>query len=128
VSFYALFGFLSVSAVALFSFISVAAWSDARRREREAFYKNETMKKLAESPDGSTAAMALLKEEARIDARRRREGQRLGGLLTLAVGIGVWVFLQTIEPGKPLYMAGLIPMLVGVVLIAYGYLLHPKID
>lgn len=127
-SFTALFGFLAISAVALFSFVSVAVWTDARRREREAFYKNETMKKLAESPDGSTAAMTLLKEEARIDSRRKREGQRLGGLLTLAVGIGVWVFLLQLEPHKPLYMVGLIPMLVGSVLIVYGYLLHPKID
>ncbi|HUC43073.1 MAG TPA: hypothetical protein VMR65_03465 [Candidatus Sulfotelmatobacter sp.] len=124
----ALFGFLSISAVSVFTFVSIAAWSDARRREREAFYKNETMRKLAESPSGGTAALELLREEARLQARRRQEGQRLGGLITLAVGIGTWAFLRSIEPGKPLYILGLIPILVGLVLVGYSYLLAPKIE
>jgi len=114
----ALFGFLSISAVSVFTFVSIAAWSDARRREREAFYKNETMRKLAESPSGGTAALELLREEARL----------LGGLITLAVGIGTWAFLRSIEPGKPLYILGLIPILVGLVLVGYSYLLAPKIE
>jgi hypothetical protein len=45
----ALFLFLSVGTVALFSFISVAAFSEARRREREAHYKSETIKKISEA-------------------------------------------------------------------------------
>ena len=49
--------FLSVGAIALFSFISVATWSDNRRREREAFYKSEALKKLAESPSGDALAV-----------------------------------------------------------------------
>ena len=44
-----LFLFLSVGSIALFSFVAVAAWSDARRREREAYYKSETLKKIAEA-------------------------------------------------------------------------------
>lgn len=127
-SYAAFFGFLSVAAVSLYTFMSISAWSGSRRREREAFYKNETMKKLAENPAGGAAAIELLREEARLQARRRRDGQRLGGLVTLAVGIGVWVFFQTIEPGKPEYMVGLIPMLVGIVLAVYSFLPPPKVD
>ena len=37
--------FLSVGAVGMFSFIAVASWADARRKEREAYYKSETLKK-----------------------------------------------------------------------------------
>src|SRR5271165_2881318 len=93
--------FLSVGAIALFSFISVATWSDNRRREREAFYKSETLKKLAESP--STDALAVLREEERIAARRRQEGIRLGGLITTAVGVGVIFFLRTLVNNEPVY-------------------------
>ncbi|MGA8111799.1 MAG: hypothetical protein WB974_20325, partial [Acidobacteriaceae bacterium] len=43
------FVFLAVAAVALFSMISIASWSGARQKEREAYYKNDMLKKLAES-------------------------------------------------------------------------------
>jgi len=69
------FLFLSVACVAVFSFVAVAAWASERRREREAYYKSETLKKIAESQGpGSSSALELLREEERIEARRRREG------------------------------------------------------
>jgi hypothetical protein len=37
-----------IAAIALFTFLSVAAWTSARRREREAYYKGEAIKKIAE--------------------------------------------------------------------------------
>lgn len=123
----AVIAFLTAAAVSLFSFVSVAAWAHARRLEREAFYKSETMKKVAESPGGSSAAIELLREEERIRARRRRDGLRLGGLVNLAVGIGLWVFLLAMGSDRPLHMVGLIPMLVGVVLAVYSFLPGPKV-
>jgi FtsZ-interacting cell division protein ZipA len=39
------FVFLAVGAVALFSMVSVAVWSEARRKEREAYYKNDMIKR-----------------------------------------------------------------------------------
>ena len=87
--------FLSVGAVAVFSFVGVAAWSDSRRKEREAYYKSETLKKLAEAQGtGASSAVELVKEEERIALRRRLEGQKLGGLITVAVGVGLMVFLK----------------------------------
>ena len=79
----AVFMFLSVGAVALFSFIAVASWADARRKEREAYYKSETLKKLSES-QGSAAVLELLREEQKQAAAKRREGLRLGGLINIA--------------------------------------------
>lgn len=73
-----MFIFLSVGAVALFSFIAVAAWSDARSKEREAYYKSETLKKIAESGTGGTAALEFLREQEKIGERRRLQGLRLG--------------------------------------------------
>lgn len=116
--------FLSVGAIALFSFISVATWADNRRREREAFYKSEALKKLSDMP--SADALALLREEERIATRLRHEGIRLGGLITAAVGIGVIVFFRLLVEDKPVYTLGLIPLMVGLAMLAYSYLLAPR--
>jgi uncharacterized membrane protein len=129
-----LFLFLSVGSIALFSFIAVASWADARRREREAYYKSETLKKIAEAQGaGASSAIEFLREEAlrraeekKNAARHRREGIKLGGLVTTAVGIGLMIFLRAIERDEPVYLVGLIPLLIGVALLAYSYLLAPK--
>ena len=34
-----------VGSIALFSFLAVTTWSEARRKEREAYYRAETLKK-----------------------------------------------------------------------------------
>jgi hypothetical protein len=71
----AVFIFLSIGAISLFSFVAVASWSDARRKEREAYYKNDALKKIAESPAPSAlAALEYMREQNRNAARRRREG------------------------------------------------------
>jgi cadmium resistance protein CadD (predicted permease) len=67
-----------------------------------------------------------MREEERNAERRRHGGLRLGGLISLAVGIGMMVFLRAVEYDKPVYLVGLIPLLIGVALLAYSYLLAPK--
>jgi hypothetical protein len=116
--------FLSVGAIAVFSFVSVATWSDNRRREREAFYKSEALKKLAESP--SADALAVLREEERIATRRRNEGIRLGGLITTATGLGVMAFFRLLVDDRPVWAMGLVPLLIGLAMLAYSFLLTPK--
>jgi hypothetical protein len=127
-----IFMFLSVGAVALFSFVAVAAWSDARRKEREAYYKSETLKKIAESGTGGGAALEFLREQEKIAERKRREGMKLGGLITAVVGIALMIMLRAMghDPitGVPAgtYLVGLIPLLVGIVLLLYSYMLMPR--
>ncbi len=78
----ALFGFLAVSAVVRFSFIAVVSWSDHRRRERESYYHNDMLKKLAESSGaGASAALELLREDARLRAPRKRQDMKVGGVV-----------------------------------------------
>jgi len=116
-----------VGSIALFSFLAVAPWSDARRKERETFYKSETLKKIAESSgEGARAAIELIREQEKNAAKRRFEGMKLGGLITAVVGIGVMVLLHGLVQNEPVYLAGLIPFLVGVVLMLYGFFLAPK--
>ncbi len=116
--------FLSVGAIALFSFLAVATWSDNRRREREAFYKSDTLKKLSEM--SADTANSLLCEDERLTRRRQRESARLGGLVTVATGVGLAVFLWGIVPERRVYLLGLIPLLVGLALLAYARWLAPK--
>ena len=159
-----------IVAIALCTFLSVAAWTSARRKEREAYYKSEAIKKIAEmqgttsepvlqvlretmsawkdqpSPAlmtpgqskayyrsetikkmaemqgaGSDAILTVLREEERISARRVREGLKLAGFITCAVGFGLIIVLRAIVTDMPVYLVGFIPMLVGVSLLAYGY-------
>ena len=122
-----IFLFLSVSAVSLFSFIGVAVWSDARRRERVAYYKNDMLKKVAEARNAEVASvLEVLREQDRIDLRRLREGVSLSGFVTSAAGIGLLIFLWAFERGRPIYLCGLIPLLIGVALLMYSYMLAPK--
>jgi hypothetical protein len=122
------FFFLSIGAIAVFSFVSVAVWSDNRRKERVAYYRSETLKKIAEtSGPGSTAALDYLREQEQASARRQREGMRLGGLVSAVVGIGVMVLLRGLEHEEPVYLSGLIPLLIGIVLFAYAQFMAPKV-
>src|SRR5271156_2512629 len=116
-----------VGSIALFSFLAVAAWSDARRRERETYYKSETLKKIAESSgEGAKAAVELIREQERNVVRRRREGMKLGGLITAVVGIGVMALLRGLVRDEPVYLAGLIPLLIGLAMLTYTFVLAPK--
>ena len=120
--------FLSAGAIALFSFIAVASWSDNRRREREAYYRSEVLKKLAEVQGECPAALAAMREAERIAQRQRHEGMKVGGLVTVAVGLGLIAFLSTVAHGEPAFMVGLIPLFIGAALLAYVFLLAPKDD
>ncbi|MGA7560559.1 MAG: hypothetical protein WCF61_18970 [Terriglobales bacterium] len=116
-----------VGSIAVFSFLAVASWSEARRKEREAYYRSETLKKIAESSgEGAKSALELIREQEKNSVRRRLEGMKIGGLVTAAVGIGLMVFLHGVEREEPVYLVGLIPLLIGVALLLYPLLLAPK--
>jgi hypothetical protein len=119
--------FLSIGAISLFSFLAVAAWSDSRRKEREAFYMSEAVKKIAETAgSGSNASLEYMREQEQISSRRRLESIRLGGLVTGAVGVSLMIFLNGVEHREPAYLVGLIPLFIGAALFAYVQFLAPK--
>jgi hypothetical protein len=123
------FVFLAVASIALYSYLSVHSYVNGRRKEREAYYKNETVRRLTESQGaGAGAAIEVIREEDRLQIRRRVESIKLGGLVTVAVGVGVMVFFffvdhDTREIGVSL---GSVPLLVGASLLLYAYALAPK--
>ena len=118
------FVFLAVGAVALFSMISVATWSGARQKEREAYYKNDMLKKLADAQGpGANSALELMREEARIATVRMKLGLQIGGLITGAAGLGVLIFLRALLGGEQgVWLCGMIPLLVGMALFGSSYL------
>ena len=62
--------------------------------------------------------------------RRRREVQKLGGLITGCIGVALMIFIKAVDHDdqEPTYsyLVGLIPLLIGVALLAYAYVLAPK--
>jgi uncharacterized membrane protein len=121
--------FLCVGIVGFFSFLAVTIWSRERRREREAYYKSETLKKIVETQGaGGSSAMEFLHESEKYARLRQREWLKLAGLVTTAVGIGMMVFIKAVDRGDPdpAYLVGLIPLFIGVALLAYTYCLSPK--
>jgi hypothetical protein len=122
--------FLSIGAVALFVvFIPVTTWIDSQRREREAFYRAETVRRLTESSgEGAKAAVELMREQDRIERAKRREGIKIGGLVNVAVGLALLVFLHYLIPGQAVYLSGLIPLMIGVALLVYAIFMAKPVE
>lgn len=124
--------FLSIGAVSLFVvFLPLVLWIDSRRKEREAFYKSETLRRLAEaSGESAKAAIELLREGNRLERIKKREGIKIGGMINLGVGVALVVFLRIMlggGQGSP-YLCGLIPGLIGVAMLIYVYFLAAPVE
>jgi hypothetical protein len=119
----ALFLFLAVASVAFWSFVAVASWAEARRKERESFYRHELLRKIVDSPEAGASALAYLKETELAAAHRVREGVKIGGVIAVLVAVGLMVFLSRIVPNRPVYLVGLMPLLAGIGLLTYAFVL-----
>jgi len=120
--------FLSIAAVSVCSFTAVVIWVKERRREREAYYNSETAKKIAELQGPNVnAAVEFFRDAERNVALRRLEGLKVGGLLAIAVGLGMGILLRVADRNDPDpdFLIGIIPLLVGVALLIYVYMLAP---
>ncbi len=114
---------VTVPVVAAFMFVSIVVWAENRRRERESYYRHETYRKMMEvSGPGAQSVVDFMREEEAREARKRVEGMKFAGLILLAVGAGLMIFLRFLVPHPPVYLVGLIPLLIGVVMVVYGFL------
>jgi hypothetical protein len=124
--------FLSIGAVCLFVvFIPLVTWIDSRRKEREAFYKADTMRRLTESSgEGAKAAIELMREEERFKRIKTLEGLKVGGIINLGVGIGLIIFLRALlgaGQGSP-FLCGLIPGFIGIGMLVYAFFLASPVE
>ena len=124
-----MFFFLAAGAVSLFSFLSLAAWVEARKSERLSVERLTLYRKLAESP-GPSAELILAKlreedqqrdEAAREEARRSRRDSRQGGVMVLAVAVGLSFFLKMIAPDAAVWTIGILVGLIGLVILAFSF-------
>ena len=95
--------------------------------EREAFHRRDPYRKTWEQTRDSGKGVQDLRQQA--ETRRQQElpiGLQVGGLATIAAGIGTGVFLYFLVPDRPVYVVGVIPFLVGLVLVLYGFVLVPR--
>jgi hypothetical protein len=114
--------------VSLFTFLAFAVWFGTRQKEREAFYKSETLRRITESSgEGARQAIDLLREEERLKRIKTREGVKLGGLINLGVGIALVIFLWFLVSPK-VALCGLIPALIGVAMMVYIYYLAAPVE
>jgi hypothetical protein len=113
----------------LFAFLSVTVWAAKQKAERELAYRHELYLKMVADPGpGAEAVRALLDAEARRRETKAILATRSGGLIVVAVGIGVGVALYFLEPAKPVFLVGLIPSLVGIVMTIHGTILARRAD
>ena len=127
---FGLWMFLSIGAVSLFViFIPTVHYIDGRRKEREAYYKAETLRRLSEaSGEGAKAALEMLRDQDRQERSKRREGLKIGGLINLAVGVALVIFLRALIGNEPVYLCGLIPGFIGVAMLVYALFLAPPVE
>lgn len=126
---FGLWAFLSVSAVALFGvFLPFTTYIESRRKEREAFYKADSLRRVSEaSGDAAKASIEYLREQSRLMRIQTIEGLKIGGLILTAVGIGVVALLWQLA-GHDVAVCGVIPALIGLAMLAYVYFLAAPIE
>lgn len=107
----------------IFSFVIAVIWLEARRKERQAFYFSDMIKKIGES--SSTAATDFIRENERIKWLRIREGMSIAGLVGSLAAAGLMIFLHAIVE-EPVYLVGLIPGLGCVGLLIYARFMAPR--
>lgn len=111
-----------VALISVFTFVAIATWAENRRKERESYYRHETYRKIIEQQgESAEKVQALMREEEQQQRRRRIEGLKLGGMVTFVVGVGTMIFLYMLIDEAPIYMAGMIPTLIGLVLMVYSF-------
>ena len=123
----AIFGTLiPISGIAM---IVLIVYFEEKRKAKQALYKNELLKKIADSQgDAADKIMEMIRQEELDIKIRRREGIKLGGLITAAAGLGAMALLFMLVPAQPVWIAGVVPLLIGLALFIYAQVLSPRPD
>jgi len=119
---------IAITAV-VFAFVIVIHWVDSQRKERESYYKAETLRRVTEAPgESAKAALDLLRANERLQRIKAREGMKIAGLINIGAGVGVLIFLRALLPGTAIYLCGLIPGFIGVGFLLYVYVLAVPVE
>ena len=126
----AMFLFLAATVVAVFAFLSIAVWVTGPTHERLARERLALLRSVAENQnENAKAVLEMLRREDELRAARKareeRQGWILGGLIVIAVGVGLGVMMIALEGGGTWSLAT-IPLLVGCVLLGVGLRANPR--
>lgn len=115
-----------VVVMGMFVLAAIAMWTKQRRRDRSAFYAHELARRLAEGGEISEeGALEMIREQGAEEYRRRREGLRVAGVVSIAAGLGILVFFSHIDAeNMPI---AVIPIFIGVALLVAAFLPRPKV-
>ncbi len=111
----------AVIMTALFAWLAIIGWARQRRLEREAFYRHELERQMAERGVLGPEQLADLDRARAIERwRQRREGLKLSGFLCLALAVGLFLVLW--RAGDPVIRnLGFIPISIGAALLGYEF-------
>jgi Flp pilus assembly protein TadB len=123
------FFFLAAASIAFFSFLVAHHWIDARTAERRARERFALLRRLADQPsDNVQRVIDLMREDDAREARREEQKQEearreelKAGVILVATGVALAIFLGNLMPTRALWAVGLIPAFVGVVVGAFAY-------
>ena len=87
---------------------------------------NDAHRKSSEPPSSGTEAVPVLGEQENSRRQEQIEFYKVAGLVTVAGGIGLGILLYFLVPSRPLYLVGLMALMVGLALLLYGLVLAPR--
>lgn len=115
--------------IAGIAMIVLIVYFGEKRKAKQALYRNELLKKIADSQgDAADKIMEMIRQEELDIKIRRREGIKLGGLITAAAGLGAMALLFMLAPAQPVWISGVVPLLIGLALFIYAQVLSPRPD
>ena len=118
----------------IFAWTSVTYWISARASERRMRERYALLKALSERPADSVQMVLeqLRQDDAKEEERQRakaavsRRGKLEGGFIMIGLGAALGLFLYYAAPRSALWMIGLMPTLIGVVLAISTWLEKSK--
>jgi hypothetical protein len=116
---------ITVGVIALFTFLSVVIYLAQRRKERDTYYRFELRKKALEQGAPAESLIELQRQEDLLHQRRRRESQRLGGLITAGAGVGLLGIVLAKQDTETLGVAFL-PLFIGLAIFVYAQWMAPR--
>jgi hypothetical protein len=100
----------------------------AQRERIAAIERGVDPSKLPPLPTAGLEDIAGVPMTAQDHARRRVQGLLIGGLVTLAVGVSLAIFLRLVTQDQGVWAVGLIPASVGIALLLSAALIRPRND
>ena len=117
---------VAVTSTAFITFMAFAVWFDTRKKEREAHYRNEMARQIAEA-NNAGPILEYVRGNERAAKERVQIWLSVGGLVTMAVGAALMIFLYALVPMVPVYLSGLFPLFVGIALLFFAkFMMNPN--